>query len=71
MLQFAASDLGLHCLPMYHKKGARLIWINVFLINYYDISRPIVFFNMTTFKALDHSINFSLRGNFVKPNGII
>ena len=24
----AASDLGLHCLPLSHKKGARLIWVN-------------------------------------------
>ena len=21
------SNLGLHCLPLFHKKGARLIWI--------------------------------------------
>ena len=26
--QSAASDLGLHCLPMSHKKDARLIWVN-------------------------------------------
>ena len=26
----AASDLGLHCLPMSHRKYARLIWVNVF-----------------------------------------
>ena len=25
----AASDLGLHCLPMSHKKDARLIYINL------------------------------------------
>ena len=24
----AASDLGLHCLPMSHKKNARLKWVN-------------------------------------------
>ena len=23
-----ASDLGLHCLPMSHNRGARLIWVN-------------------------------------------
>ena len=23
-----ASDLGLHCLPISHKKDARLIWVN-------------------------------------------
>ena len=26
-LHFAASDLVLHCLPMFHKKDARLIWV--------------------------------------------
>ena len=25
--RFAASHLGLFCLPMYHKKDARLIWV--------------------------------------------
>ena len=25
---YAASDLVLHCLPMSHKKDARLIWVN-------------------------------------------
>ena len=24
----AASDLGLHCLPMSQKRDARLIWVN-------------------------------------------
>ena len=28
MPRFAASDLGLHCLPMSHKKYARLIRVN-------------------------------------------
>ena len=28
MLHTAVSDLGLHCLPMSHKKDARLIWVN-------------------------------------------
>ena len=28
MQRFAASDLGLHPLPMSHKKDARLIWVN-------------------------------------------
>ena len=27
MLRSAASDLGLHCLPMSHKKDVRLIWV--------------------------------------------
>ena len=25
--RFAASDLGMYCLPMPHKKGAMLIWV--------------------------------------------
>ena len=28
MPRFAASHLGLSCLPMSHKKNARLIWVN-------------------------------------------
>ena len=31
MLRFAASHLGLFCLPMSHKKDVRLIWVNVWL----------------------------------------
>ena len=27
MPHFVASDLGLHCLPMSHKKDAKLIWV--------------------------------------------
>ena len=27
----ALSDLGMHLLPMSHKKDARLIWVNTFL----------------------------------------
>ena len=30
MLLCEASDLGLPCLPMSHKKDARLIWVNIF-----------------------------------------
>ena len=29
MPRFAASHLGLFCLPMSHKKDARLIWVNM------------------------------------------
>ena len=28
----AASDLGLHCLPMSHKKEARLNWLNLCIL---------------------------------------
>ena len=28
MLHFAASDLGLHCLPKSNRKDARPIWVN-------------------------------------------
>ena len=27
ILRYAASDLGLHCFPMFHKKDPWLIWI--------------------------------------------
>ena len=27
-----ASDLNMHCLPMPHKKGARLIWVRSFVL---------------------------------------
>ena len=34
MLHFEASDLGLHCLPVFQKRDARLIivemWLNIF-----------------------------------------
>ena len=30
MPRFAASELGLHCLPMSQKWDARLIWVNSF-----------------------------------------
>ena len=28
--RYVASDLDLHCLPLSHKKDARLIWANIF-----------------------------------------
>ena len=33
MPHFVASDLGLHCLPMSHKKYTRLIWVKPFWLN--------------------------------------
>ena len=30
--QTLEADLGLHCSPMSHKKDARLIWVNHFLL---------------------------------------
>ena len=29
IMHYAVSDLGLHCLPMSHKKDARLIWVKL------------------------------------------
>ena len=29
-----ASDLGLHCLPVSHKKYARLIWVNEHVVTH-------------------------------------
>ena len=34
--RFAASHLGLLCLPMSHKKDARLIWVNKQICNFND-----------------------------------
>ena len=31
MPHFAASDLGLHCLHMSHKKDIRLIWVKAIM----------------------------------------
>ena len=28
---FAASHLGIFCLPMFHKKDARLLWVNLWV----------------------------------------
>ena len=32
MPHFVASDLVVHCLPMSHKKNARLIWIKFLMV---------------------------------------
>ena len=32
MLHYLASDLGLHCLPLSHKKYARHIWVKTAII---------------------------------------
>ena len=32
MLHSVASDLGLHCLPIFHKKDARHIWVKYAVI---------------------------------------
>ena len=43
----AASDLGLHCLPMSHKKDAnRLKWVNITIFS--DASRDYVVFCVST-----------------------
>ena len=42
----AASDLGLHCFPMSHKKDARLIWVNV-------VNKKIVFLH-ASYKRVDY-----------------
>ena len=32
-LTYAVSDLGLHCLPMSHKRETRLIWVSTILVH--------------------------------------
>ena len=41
---FAASDLVLHCLPLSHKKDARLIWVNATSL-YFERGLPLVYNN--------------------------
>ena len=45
---FAASDLVLHCLPLSHKKDARLIWVNDIYTSsslYFERGMPLVYNN--------------------------
>ena len=44
MPQIEASDLGMHCLPMLHKKDARLIWVKISIIiePWHEISNNVV-----------------------------
>ena len=35
---YEISDLALHCLPLSHKKDARLIWVDVTFYDEYNIS---------------------------------
>ena len=39
MLCYAESGLGLHCLPMSHKKDARLIWVKTqfIIVNIFSV----------------------------------
>ena len=56
--RFAASHLGLFCLPMSHKKDARLIWIKL-------IHTCIVHYNYThqlLISYRDENINFEQNG---------
>ena len=39
--RFAASHLGLFCLPMSHKKDARLIWVNIVWLPCYEDGRTL------------------------------
>ena len=36
-----SSDLGMHCLPMSHKKDARLIWVNIILYKLLNSIYPV------------------------------
>ena len=56
MPQFATSNLGLLCLPMSHKKDARLIWVKLNLI------LPIIFCpkNIAFMSAAFNQIHFNL-----------
>ena len=47
---YVASDLGLRCLSMSHKKDARLIWVNTKYIG-----RPIVFIEGSQLKISNYN----------------
>ena len=47
MPRSAASDLGLHCFPMSHKKDARLIWVNV-------VNKKKIVFLHASYKRVDY-----------------
>ena len=47
----AASDLGLHCLPMSHKKDVRLIWFKQQVLMYLQYMVNVCTFSTRTIKG--------------------
>ena len=43
IFRFAASHLGLFCLPMSHKRDARLIWVKMFIEGIIDVMTQSLF----------------------------
>ena len=52
MLRSAASDLGLHCLPMSQKWDARLIWVNMRHIMRESVFRDVLYWHKQETSAL-------------------
>ena len=53
----AASDLGLHCLAMSHKKEARLIWFKYYLC--IDFSKMIIYYKTTWMIELKYKMCYA------------
>ena len=54
--QWRISDLGLHCLPMSHKKNARLIWVNPYHVEYLYVLHFSLFFYPVNLKCLGSAV---------------
>ena len=57
MSRSVASDLGLHCLPLSHKKDVRLIWVDSFNLwdtLIYNAAKP-TYSNTTVNMHAEHS----------------
>ena len=77
--RFAASHLGLFCLPMSHKKDARLIWVKSFItliikliaVNYEFINYVIIKFDVLVIISnkqdhkTQHRSRHSLKGTYI------
>ena len=55
---FAASDLVLHCLPMSHKKNARLIWVKITIILIHNITTFCLYIYLTAKETHIFNIHF-------------
>ena len=69
--RFAASHLGLFCLPMSHKKDARFIWVNMNICSMYrncvsDLATRIVF-NIVRIPELKGSLFQCLTWQMIFP----
>ena len=63
-MQSKASDLGIHCLPMSHKKDTRLIWVIIIICcRWTKISRNIASGEIL-FSQLEHHVGMTYRDDY-------